>query len=95
MFLPILSVVVGFAGLSQPDSLGMKILSWFPLTSMGAMPMRLGLGNVAWWEFFLSLALLILAIAWLRKAASTIFETSMMIYGKEPSWGEMLRWLRE
>ncbi|HKX57082.1 MAG TPA: ABC transporter permease, partial [Xanthomonadales bacterium] len=50
MFLPILAVAVGFAGLSQPDSLGMQILSWFPLTSMGVMPMRLGLGNVAWWE---------------------------------------------
>lgn len=94
MFLPMLPVVIGFAGLSQPDSLGMQILSWFPLTSMGVMPMRLGLGQVAWWEILLSLALLILAIAWLRKVASTIFETSMMIYGKEPTWGEMMRWLR-
>lgn len=94
MFLPTLPVVIGFAGLSQPDSLGMKILSWFPLTSMGVMPMRLGLGQVAWWELVLSLTLLALAIAWLRKAASTIFETSMMMYGKEPGWGEMMRWLR-
>jgi ABC-2 type transport system permease protein len=94
MFLPTLPLVIGFAGLSQPDSLGMKILSWFPLTSMGVMPMRLGLGQVAWWEVLLSLSLLALAIAWLRKVASTIFEISMMIYGKEPSWGEMLHWLR-
>lgn len=94
MFLPMLAVGVGFAGLSQPDSLGMQILSWFPLTSMGVMPMRLGLGNVTWWEILLSLTLLVLATAWLRKAASAIFETSMMIYGKEPSWGEMMRWLR-
>jgi ABC-2 type transport system permease protein len=94
MFLPMLAIGVGFAGLSQPDSLGMQILSWFPLTSMGVMPMRLGLGHVAWWEILLSLTLLVLATAWLRKAASAIFETSMMIYGKEPSWSEMMRWLR-
>jgi ABC-2 type transport system permease protein len=95
MLLPSIPMVIGFAGLSQPDSLGMQILSWIPVTSMGVMPMRLALGDVAWWEIALSLVLLGLGIAWLRRAASRIFEVSMLIYGKEPGFAEMRRWLKE
>ena len=95
MLLPILPLAIGFSGLSQPNSLGMQIMSWFPLTSMGVMPIRLALGEVAFWEIALSLTLLAGATYLLRLLASRVFALSMLIYGKEPGWKEMWRWFRE
>ncbi len=62
---------------------------------MAVMPMRLSVSHVAIWEIVPSLILLALGIFWLRRAASRIFEVSMLIYGKEPSFSEMRRWLKE
>ena len=95
MFLPILPVVIGAMGLDQPDSFGMQLLSWFPLTSTGVMPMRLAIGDVSGWETVVSFALLLAATAFLRYIASRVFEMSMLIYGKEPSWREMYYWFRQ
>lgn len=95
MFIPVLPIAIGVSGISQPDSLGMQILSWFPPTSTGVMPMRLAAGHVDTWEIAVSLVLLALGVLLLRKVASKIFELSMLIYGKEPTWREMYRWFRE
>jgi hypothetical protein len=37
----------------------------------------------------------VVAIAMLRRAAGRMFGVSMLMTGKEPSWGEVWRWLRE
>ncbi len=94
-FLPFLPLGVAFAGLGNPDALSMKALSLIPFPSPAVMPVRLVLGEVAWWEFALSVVLLVAGIGILRRAAGIIFGLGMLMYGKEPSLGEMWRWLRE
>ena len=90
-----LYVCAAFAGLGNPDTFWIKVLSLIPISSPTVMPVRLVLGEVARWEYLLSVVLLVAGIWLLRKAAGTIFGLAMMMYGKEPGLGEVWRWLRE
>ncbi|MCX6168102.1 MAG: ABC transporter permease [Ignavibacteriales bacterium] len=95
MMVPVIPVAIAFYALGNPDSLVMKILSLFPLTSSPVLSARLVLTDVPFIEILLSLILLILSIWYLRKAAGRIFSLSILMYGKEPSWKEISKWLRE
>ncbi len=92
---PVIPVGIAFYALKDPDSWIMKILSLFPLTSAPVLSARLVLTRVPAVEVCASLLLLILSIWYLRKLAGIVFATSILIYGKEPSWKEIARWIRE
>jgi ABC-2 type transport system permease protein len=94
MFLPILPVGLAFAALKNPDSLLMKILSLFPLTSPPALAGRLVLSTVPLWETIVALILLFGSIWYLRKAAGKVFAAAILMYGKEPSFKEMFSWMK-
>ncbi len=95
MMVPTIPVAIAFYALGNPDSVGMKILSLFPLTSAPVMSARLVLTGVPIIEIIVSLFLLILSILYLRKAAGKIFSISVLMYGKDASWKEISKWFRE
>lgn len=95
MMLPLLPLGVAFLGFANPDTPLMRILGILPPTSPTVLTLRLVLTEVPWWEVALALALLAAAIWLLRKAAGKVFGLGVLIYGKEPSWREMARWIRE
>lgn len=95
LFLPLLPVLLAFAAVKNPDGWFLRLLSIVPGTSSAVLPARMVLTEVAWWEAPLAIALLVAAIAIARRAAGTIFATAMLLYGKEPSWREVWRWVRE
>lgn len=93
MMMPLLPVSLAFLTLANPDTVAMKILGLFPITSYAVMPARMVLTGVAWWEPVVAL-ILIAMTAWLfRILAGRIFAAGMMMYGKEPDWKQMLRWM--
>lgn len=93
--LPLLPLIVAFMGMSNPDTPLMRLLSILPPTSPTVLTMRLVLTEVPTWEVALALVLLAAAIWLLRKAAGKVFGLAVLMYGKEPSWREMARWVRE
>jgi ABC-2 type transport system permease protein len=95
MMVPVVPVTIAFFAIGNPDSMVMKILSLFPLTSSPVLSARLVLTDVPFTEILLSLVLLIISIWYLRKAAGNIFSLSILLYGKEPSWKEISRWFKE
>lgn len=95
MVLPVLPLVIAFLGTAQPDTLLMRVLSVVPPTSPTLLTLRLLLGEVRGWEVALALALLAAATWLLRRAAGKVFALGILMYGKEPSWRETLRWLKE
>lgn len=95
IMLPVLPAAMAFFAFSNPDSLVMKILTIFPLTSAPVLSVRLVLTEVAFIEVFLSIAILILTTWYIRKAAGKIFAISILMYGKEPSWKEISKWIKE
>jgi ABC-2 type transport system permease protein len=94
LLLPFVPLSAVFIGLSNPDSPMMQVLGFLPITSMTVMPARVVLGEVPLAHVIASLALLAGATFWLRRAAARIYEAAMLMYGKEPSLREMLRWTR-
>ena len=59
------------------------------------MPVRLASSDVPGWEIALSAALLLGGMLILRRIAGRVFALGMLMTGKEPSWSEVRRWMRE
>jgi ABC-2 type transport system permease protein len=95
VFLPLVPVVLSIAVLRDPDALVARILALFPLTSAPALPMRLVLSDPGLVEVSCSLALLAGAVWVMRRMAGRIFELGILLYGKEPTLPEMMRWAIE
>lgn len=95
MMVPAIPVAIAFFALGNPDSVAMKILSLFPLTSAPVISARLVLTEVSVIEIVVSLLLLIFSTLYLRKAAGKIFSLSVLMYGKEASWKEISKWIKE
>jgi ABC-2 type transport system permease protein len=94
LFLPMLFAGSGALIVDNAESTFARVLAVFPLTSASAMPVRMALADVPWWEILPSLALLALTVAAVRGLAGRMFATAMLMYGKEPGWREVRRWLR-
>jgi len=95
MLLPLVFVFSSFLVMRDPDDGVAVFLSWFPLTSATAMPMRWVATELAWWELAGSFILLAATFYLLRKLAAKIFHVSVLISGKEPTWREVFKLARE
>jgi ABC-2 type transport system permease protein len=92
MMLTWLPIVFTFLVIDSPSDWAMTTLSFVPLTSFAAMPVKMAMVDVAWWQPLLSLVLLLATVCWLRRVAGRVFLRGMQLYGKEPSWAEIVRW---
>lgn len=95
MFVPAMVTASAFLIFGNPDSLLARGLSLFPPTAPGVMPARLALTDVPLLEVIASLILLVAGVALMRRAAGKVVSIGMLLYGKEPSWAEVRRWIRE
>jgi ABC-2 type transport system permease protein len=95
MMLPLVFVIASFIVTRDPDSALSVFLSWFPLTSATAMPMRWAITEVEIWQLAGSLIVLIATFYLLRKLAAKIFRVSILISGKEPSWSQIFKLMKE
>lgn len=95
MFVPAMFSVAGFMIVPNPDSTFAQVAGLLPLTSAAVMPARVALTDVPLWELLLAAALLVASTLLARRAAGKIFAIAMLLYGKEPTWREMRRWVRE
>lgn len=89
----ILSLLVILRALDNPDG---ALAFWFsivPLSSPLVMMARLPFG-VEWWELLLSMVLLGLAYLGTVWLAAKIYRVGILMYGKKPTFTEMIRWIR-
>tara|TARA_R110002050_G_scaffold71466_6_gene153639 strand:+ start:667 stop:1977 length:1311 start_codon:yes stop_codon:yes gene_type:complete len=89
----ILGLLVILRALDNPDG---DIAFWFsmiPLTSPLVMMARLPFG-VAPWELILSMLILLISFVLLTWFASKIYRIGILMYGKKPTFTELLRWAR-
>lgn len=89
MFLPSVPLALAFSVMDNAEGPMMQILSIFPLTSFAAMPLRMANAEVPLWQWGLSVLLLLVALFWLKSAASRVFALGIRMYGKEPSWSDI------
>jgi len=86
---------VSFLFIENPDHIVNKILTIIPITAPMAVFMRLGTSGIPTWELVLSISLLLAAIIGALVLASKAFRTFLLMYGKTPRLGEIIRSLRE
>lgn len=94
MFLPAVPVAIACFGFGNPDSILMKILTFFPPTAVPVISVRMVLSDVNAMEILISFLLIAVSTWYLRKIAGRIFALSMLMYGKEPSVKEIVKWFK-
>ncbi len=91
-FLMIIAFMVSiFSMLGDVDSLLMRVASFVPFTSPMAMFTRICMGSVAPWEIVLSIVILVGCTVGIGYAAAAIYRVGVLMYGKPPKFGELIR----
>ena len=97
--LPVMFLLIGTFIFVQPillDPTGTLavVMSWLPFSSPIIMPLRMTVVQVPTATLVGSLAVGALACAAVVWLAGRIYRVGMLMYGKRPSIGELIRWIR-
>ena len=93
--LVILSIAVMSAAIANPTSPIAVWASIIPFSSPIVMMARIPFGvpnTVPWWQLGLSMSMLIIGFIFTVWFAGKIYRTGILMYGKKPSWKEMIKW---
>lgn len=94
MLLLVGSVIFMTPVLANPASTLAKVMSWLPFSAPIIMPMRMSLISISWTELAATLAGLVVACLVAIWVSARIYRVGLLMYGKRPSWGELVRWIR-
>jgi ABC-2 type transport system permease protein len=91
-------ILVGFFAVfslikDPAGSLGVT-MSYIPFFAPFTMPVRWSLTSVPPLQLAASLGLMVVALLACVWLAARIYRTGILMYGKKPSWRELLRWIR-
>lgn len=75
----------------NPNHVISLVLTIFPVTAPVSVIARLGFSDIAAWELAISIILLVIAIIGGLLLAAKVFRTYLLMYGKRPSLGEIMR----
>jgi ABC-2 type transport system permease protein len=91
----ILSFVIMTTSIYAPSSNLSVWASMIPFSSPIIMMSRIPFGvpgTVPWWQLGLSMTLLVAGFLFTSWLAAKIYRTGILLYGKKPTWREMLKW---
>jgi ABC-2 type transport system permease protein len=95
MFPILMPIILGFVimmqAVNEPNSNLAVFGSLFPLTSPIVMMGRITY-DIPVWQMALSMLLLIGCFLLLTWITGKIYRTGILMYGKKPSWKEMIKW---
>ena len=93
--LVIISIALMSSAIANPTSPIAVWASIIPFSSPIVMMARIPFGvpnTVPWWQLGLSMLMLILGFIFTVWFAGKIYRTGILMYGKKPSWKEMIKW---
>ena len=88
-------VMTSFAVMGSPDSRLSVVLSLIPFLTPLLMFLRITVLTPPAWQIALSVALMLGSIALLTWLAGRVYRVGILMYGKRPTFPEMVRWARE
>lgn len=94
VLLPIIPIYFSAAIINSPEALWVRLVSFFPPFIPTMMLMRSAFAEVPAWEILLSLVVLAGFTYLMVRAATKVFRVGMLMYGKDMSIGEILRWAK-
>ena len=77
-----------------PKSPIWTVMTIFPITAPAEAMLRLGVSDIPAWELPVSIVVLVLSIIGVLFLAIRAFRIYLLMYGKRPNWGEIIRNLR-
>jgi len=90
----IIPYILGISAIQNPNSALTGGASLFPLFSPILMFMRITTAMPPLWQVLAAIGLCLLTIWGLAWLGAKIFRVGMLMYGKKPTLGELLRWVR-
>jgi ABC-2 type transport system permease protein len=90
----ILSIVFIQPIIEEPNSTLAVVLSMMPFFSPVPMVVRVAVTDVPFWQVGGSFALAVAAFLGAIWVSSRIYRVGVLMYGKKPTLGELLRWIR-
>jgi ABC-2 type transport system permease protein len=94
----VFGVIIMINSINDPSSSLATWSSIIPFFSPIVMMSRIPFGvpdTVPYWQLGLSVVLLILGFLFTTWLSAKIYRTGILLYGKKPSWKEMLKWIRK
>jgi ABC-2 type transport system permease protein len=92
----ILAIVIMINSINDPGSSLATWSSIIPFFSPIVMMSRIPFGvpdTVPYWQLGLSMVLLVLGFLFTTWVSAKIYRTGILLYGKKPTWREMIKWL--
>ena len=90
----VVPILFAVAVVQYPDATYIRVLSHVPLFTPSLMMMRGVTKMPPLWEIGSTIAVMILSTILVVWAAGRSFRASLLLYGKRPTAGEIVRWLR-
>jgi ABC-2 type transport system permease protein len=90
----ILSAVLIQVVMRNPESGLARFAAWFPFTAPVIMPMRMAMVTPSPIEVGLVIVGLALTCVLMLWFAARVYRVGLLMYGKKPTFGEVLRWVR-
>ncbi len=86
-----------FAGMNDTNSTMTKVMSFVPISSPFAMPMRLANAQAppAMWEVLVSVGLGLVGVVFFIWASAKIFRIGVLAYGQPPTLKGLIGWVRQ
>ncbi len=81
--------------MENPNNMIAQILTIFPFTAPITVMLRMGLTDIPIWQLAASMILMVATILGLLVLAAKIFRTFLLMHGKTPRLGEIVRYLRQ
>jgi ABC-2 type transport system permease protein len=79
------------AATSGSASTLVKVLAFVPPTAPFAMPVLVGLSDVSWWEFVLSVAITVVCTVFVARLATSVYRRAILRTGRRVSIRDVLR----
>lgn len=89
----ILAIVCSPVMIENPESNLALWMSMIPFTSPIAMMIRIPFG-IPYWQLGISITILILTFIFTTWIAAKIYRTGILMYGKKPTFKEIMKWLK-
>ncbi|MBI2620066.1 MAG: ABC transporter permease [Ignavibacteriales bacterium] len=87
-------IVLAVPAMQNPDSTLIKVLSYVPLLTPAFMLLRIPIQMPPAWEIMMTIGILIVSTIVCMWAAGKIFRVAILVYGKRPTVGELIHWIR-
>jgi ABC-2 type transport system permease protein len=95
VMMPLIVGVMLFPLVMQaPDGTAATVLSFIPFLTPLIMFLRIAILTPPWWQIVLSILTTGATIAGVLWVASRIYRVGILMYGKKPTFPELVRWVR-